>query len=162
MHTDLPFLNSLVTATIILSFYLEKKTLLHFNSWSGSRFISSPSYRVQFWCDPPVSAAAGRSWRLVHWWCCHRSRPGALAGRPPVPYPGSSHLLGHGTPRYPTASESNERQIEGDMINTENVFSTRTVPKCHFCTFKLSIEVFEWCCNCLIADRFGENKHYFE
>lgn len=74
--------------------------------------VASPSCTEQFWCDPPVNAEADRSWRLVHWWCCRRNRPAALDRRPPVLYPGSSHLGGRGTQTHLTASESNERERE--------------------------------------------------
>lgn len=75
-----------------------------------SVLMASPSYRVQFWCDPPACAEAAHSWRLARWWCCRKSRPAALGGRPPGLYPGSSRLAGHGTQTHLAASESDERE----------------------------------------------------
>lgn len=67
-----------------------------------------PSCRAQFWCVPPECAAAVRSWRLSHWWCCRRSPPAGSSWLPPAMRPDSSRPAARGTQTRPSACLSKQ------------------------------------------------------
>lgn len=89
-----------------------------------------PSCRGQFWCVPPVCAAAVRSWRLSRWWCCRRSRPAGSSGLPPVTRPDSSRPAARGTPTQPSACLSGQRiaKQKWNPLDRGDTFSPQNYP----------------------------------